>query len=462
MCSPAPISVVGWSIHLTMACELAAIRPTISTVRQSLAAHGLAEEEQIACELALVEACNNAVLYATPAGQKKPVAIDLLINASRLELQVTDHTREFDWPTRLELPQPEAEHGRGLFIIQSLMEEVCYLRGRDENRLILRKWLHSYPDRPPSGGVEELKQTQEKLALTEQVINSMARELYSQVTSSRVRQQEVDQRLLAHELEIARKIQHSLLPKTFPSISGFELGGFCLTARQVGGDFFDVLSLSPDLALLVVADVMGKGVPAALFAATLRTLVRTTAQWTRRPARLLRRINGLMFHDLSGVDMFITAQLVLADARVGRLVVANAGHCPLLLTHGQGEIEAIAPEGMPLGIVEKAEFEEEIVPLSASSCALLYTDGLVEARNPSGDLFGNERLCRWLQQSAGKRAGALIESLQAELNRFQGNVSCADDQTLLLLAAESRVSREPETALPTVVFNPAQPTHASL
>src|SRR5205823_14500765 len=124
----------------------------------------------------------------------------------------------------------------------------------------------------------ELKNTQEKLALTEQVINSMARELYTQIVSARAQQEEVDGRLLAHELEIARKIQHSLLPKTFPALPGFGLSGVCLSARQVGGDFYDVLPISSDTVLLVVADVMGKGVPAALFAATLRTLLRTRSE----------------------------------------------------------------------------------------------------------------------------------------------------------------------------------------
>src|SRR6185503_15833404 len=126
--------------------------------------------------------------------------------------------------------------------------------------------------------------------------------------------------------EIARNIQQSLLPKAFPALSGYELAGFCRSARQVGGDFYDVLPLGEDLVLLVVADVMGKGVPAALFAATLRTLVRTTAEWTQRPSELLARINRLMFDELSSVDMFITAQLVLVDTRQKQLTVAAAGH----------------------------------------------------------------------------------------------------------------------------------------
>ena len=142
-----------------------------------------------------------------------------------------------------------------------------------------------------------------------------------------------DHRLLAHELEIARGIQQSLLPRTFPKLRGFEISGFCLSARQVGGDFYDVIAPEPGKALLVVADVMGKGIPAALFGATLHTLIRAAVESTFQPAALLKRVNRLIFDDLSRVDMFITASVALVDTFEETISVANAGHCPLLLKH---------------------------------------------------------------------------------------------------------------------------------
>src|SRR5437016_5163851 len=114
-----------------------------------------------------------------------------------------------------------------------------------------------------------------------------------------------------NELEIARKIQESLLPKSFPTLPGFSLSGYCRTARHVGGDFYDVIALPGKSALLVMADVMGKGVPAALFAAILRTLIRTGAELAVRPLDLLARLNRQMYEELSGVDMFITVQVAL-------------------------------------------------------------------------------------------------------------------------------------------------------
>src|SRR5690349_4433642 len=154
---------------------------------------------------------------------------------------------------------------------------------------------------------------------------------------------------LANELAIARAIQASLLPKEFPKLPGFGLAGYCQSARQVGGDFYDVLPLSDTRALLVVADVMGKGVPAALFAASLRVLVRSLVERKLRPHELLRRINRQMYEELSSVDMFITAQFVEIDTACRVLRVANAGHCPLLASDGCGPTQVIAPDGLPLG-----------------------------------------------------------------------------------------------------------------
>jgi serine phosphatase RsbU (regulator of sigma subunit) len=260
-----------------------------------------------------------------------------------------------------------------------------------------------------------------------------------QIVNTRLQHEQIESRLLGHELDIARKIQQSLLPKTFPSLPGFGLAGFCLSARQVGGDFYDVLPISEDRALLVVADVMGKGVPAAMFAATLRTLIRTTAEWTCRPAEMLSRINRLMFDELSGVDMFITATVALLEASERRLLLANAGHCQMLLADKTGRIRTISPEGMPLGIVPALHFEEEIISLENFRCALLYTDGIIESRNTHGDFFGEERLKEWFAQNAAQsgKAAQLSNDFLARLNSFQGSVSPSDDQTFLILSDES-------------------------
>ena len=337
------------------------------------------------------------------------------------------------------------------------MDHAFYLRGPAENRLVMRKEFSVYaheaqtdenqtlakPSNGSTSGSKPMLEAEYKLALREQVLTTMAQELCVQVVNSKLEKEKLDNRLLARELDIARNIQQSLLPKTFPDLPGFGLSGFCLSARQVGGDFYDVLPLSNQCVLLVVADVMGKGVPAALFAATLRTLIRTTVDWTRRPSELLGRINQQMFDELSGVDMFITAQLALVDLANQRLVVANAGHCPLFMTNLEGETISVSPEGMPLGIVPQMNFVDQVLRLENIHSVLLYTDGLTEARNPEGEWFGRERLLKWLGQPTNRlhSASELSEGFLKELDAFQCCAPIKDDQTFLILAAENGVEK---------------------
>jgi serine phosphatase RsbU (regulator of sigma subunit) len=253
------------------------------------------------------------------------------------------------------------------------------------------------------------------------------------------RHPQLERELLEDELELARRIQQSLLPNTFPSLPGFGLAAFCRSARRMSGDYYDVLPLSEEIVLLIVADVMGKGMPAALFAATLRTLVRTLSESISRPSELLASMNRLMFEELSKVDMFITVQVAVADFSRLQLTVASAGHCPFLVADRFGSVNAITPEGIPLGILSDAVFGEEIVPLNDMGGAMLYTDGLTETLNLEGELFGQERLERWLSKNArpGQNATLLQQRFISELNRFQCGSTPFDDQTFLLLVSES-------------------------
>jgi serine phosphatase RsbU (regulator of sigma subunit)/anti-sigma regulatory factor (Ser/Thr protein kinase) len=436
---------IGRSFGVCVPIDLAVVRPKVLEVRSFLVQHHVSEQDVAACELALTEACNNAILYSLDGS--KLAGIELVCQDHLVELQVIDHTPGLEWPTHAALPNDDAEHGRGLFIIQSVMDETLYLRSPRENRLVMRKKLKPLAERqghesPQPGEVEQ------HLALSKQVLNSMANELCQQVIQARLHQEEMDSRLVAHELEIARKIQQSLLPRIFPSLPGFSLSGFCLSARQVGGDFYDLILLPNDCLLLAVADVMGKGVPAALFAATLRTLLRTATEWTQHPAELLGRINRLMYEELTGVDMFITAQLAVADPHKGLLQVASAGHNPLLYVSPDGRAKAVSPDGMPLGILPDVRFAEEMIPLKDIKAALLFTDGLTEARNAQGELFGHQRLADWLVRNCQRprTAKQLADNFLGELARFQDQTSLKDDQTFLMLAQDLKPAPVPLTA----------------
>jgi serine phosphatase RsbU (regulator of sigma subunit) len=269
------------------------------------------------------------------------------------------------------------------------------------------------------------------------VVHTFADFLGIQIANARFQEEQVHARLVSRELEIAKNIQRSLLPKSLPSVPGYGLAGYCESAQEVSGDFYDVLKFDDHSLLLIVADVMGKGLPAAMFAAILRSLLRAAPEWTNRPGQLLGRVNRLLFKELSGVDMFITAQLVFVDTLERRMIAASAGHCPMLLADGPGQgVRVVAPEGMPLGIAPDTTFHPEEEELSCSSRLLLYTDGLTEARNADGEFFGQERLVSWFQSVSRlpRSAAAMKADLAAELVKFQGVNPLQDDQTFLIMA----------------------------
>jgi serine phosphatase RsbU (regulator of sigma subunit) len=273
-------------------------------------------------------------------------------------------------------------------------------------------------------------------AVQANVVHTFSDFLAIQIVNSRFTEEQVRNRLVSRELEIAKTIQRSLLPKTIPRLSGYGLAGFCESAHQVGGDFYDVIKINDDALLLIIADVMGKGIPAAMFAAILRSLLRAVPEWMNQPAALLARVNRLLFEELSGVDMFITAQLVYVDSRNRRITAASAGHCPVLLSQdAEGNVKSISPEGLPLGILPDVSFSNHTETLARNARVLLYTDGLTEARNSAGEFFGQDRLIKWFKRSAQLRKGAeeLKDDLAAELLSFQCSSTLNDDQTFLIM-----------------------------
>lgn len=588
------------NLKLSLSCNLAEVRTAVQAVHGFLLEQGWKENDLMSFNLALVEACNNAVKYADAAGRMQTIGLETISEPGQVEFRVHDHTPGFEWPARIELPDPESECGRGLFLITSLMDYAAYFRGPGENILVMRKTRSSPELTGIAGGAESLENYARKLVENERVIGEMVEELSScyeslsaifrystehgktgnlkdfahrlltdllqiisaewfilrlvpkgeprlvifsaseplleleplsfpgqggtahsmeieaaltrqrvwfdsnrpmpadgplievkpdsaglvhpillggqlmgtlvlgkpafknslpdqsslaftaghtnvintftdflaiQIANARFQEEQFHRRLVTHELEIANNIQRSLLLKTLPQLPGFSLAAFCRSAHEVGGDFYDVLKVNEHSFLLVIADVMGKGIPAAMFAAILRTLLRAAPEFTNQPAALLTRVNRLLFPELSGVDMFITAQLAFVDARARKIVTASAGHCPLALASPEG-VKTFSPEGMPLGILPDTSFQDETLDIPQNGRVLLYTDGLTEALDSKGEYFGQQRLLTWLQETlpAHQTAEQLKDALAAELARYQSNTVLNDDQTFLIMA----------------------------
>jgi len=256
-----------------------------------------------------------------------------------------------------------------------------------------------------------------------------------QIVNARLLEERTAAKVTRRELEIAADIQRSLLPAQLPACPPFTLAAACQSALQIGGDFYDVIPAGNHAALLVIADVMGKGVPAALFAAVLRSTIRSMRHLFTQPGELLSAVNKTLFPDLSRVDMFITAKLVYLDPQRGGMISASAGHCPLIFCGtGQEKITPVQP-GFPLGIEPGTVYRQTVTALPPGGAALLHTDGLNEARNAAGQQFGESQLRQHFTEAVAQTrdADSAKEFLLRRLADFRGQAPLADDQTLILI-----------------------------
>jgi sigma-B regulation protein RsbU (phosphoserine phosphatase) len=194
------------------------------------------------------------------------------------------------------------------------------------------------------------------------------------------------------QLEIAKGIQQSFLPESTPEIEGIDLAAVNLPAWEVGGDFYDFIPITEDKWGLAIADVSGKGVPAALFMALSRTLIRASTARNPTVANAIRQANELILED-SKSSMFVTLFYAIVDSKKMNLTYVNAGHNPpLLLRETSGEIILLKAKGIALGVIEDVKLQEVEIELNSGDIIVLYTDGVTEAINEKEEQFGQERL----------------------------------------------------------------------
>jgi len=260
-----------------------------------------------------------------------------------------------------------------------------------------------------------------------------------ELTQERLEQEIRERERVEQELRVARSIQQASLPKQVPELEGWEISPHYRPAREVGGDFYDFLELANGHLGLVVGDATGKGVPAALVMASARSMLRAVAQASESPGEVLRRANDPLATDIPP-NMFITCFYGILDPKSGSLSYANAGHNLPYLRHSGGDAEELRARGMPLGLMPGMSYEEKETILEAGEAALFYSDGLVEAHDPEGEMFGFPRLRTLVAEHAAEER-SLGDFLLEELYSFVGEGwEQEDDITLLTLRRSASLS----------------------
>jgi len=248
--------------------------------------------------------------------------------------------------------------------------------------------------------------------------------------ASRRRQLQAEER----EREDVEAVQRGFLPKQIPQMRGFEISGAWLPARNVGGDYFDVHAFNQKTLAMSIADVAGKGIPAALLMSNLQAALKATASEQASPEELCSKVNRIICDNIPS-DRFITAFYGLLDSTSNRLVFTNAGHNSPILARLDGTCLRLGEGGVPLGLFPDWKYERGEVELTAGDRLVLFTDGVTEVSGASGEEFGEERLAKVLLENRHLSAGALQESILAEVAKFSGG-RFEDDATLVVVAVK--------------------------
>jgi sigma-B regulation protein RsbU (phosphoserine phosphatase) len=242
----------------------------------------------------------------------------------------------------------------------------------------------------------------------------------------------VEKNRMEKELEITYRMQQSLLPETFPEMKGCSIAATSVPALEVGGDIYDYMRLGRERFALYVADVSGKGVPASLFMAMCRSVVRVMGG-RMPPAKVLAEANRHIHAD-SKSGMFVTMFYVLCDKRQRTLRYASAGHERMYLVRSGGKrVTFLKTRGIPLGVLPDARYREAVARFSEGDVLVLVTDGVLDARNVAGEAFGEERLLSVVQQTARGEPSDIVDEIRRALSDFTGEAPQFDDLTLVVV-----------------------------
>ncbi len=265
-----------------------------------------------------------------------------------------------------------------------------------------------------------------------EIITGIAQQAALAIQNDLLQKEMVVRERLETEVQLARQIQQTFIPEFLPQFEDWELAARWKTARQVGGDFYDVFDLPGKRLGLFIADVADKGVPAALFMALTRTLVRAAVTELETPAMAMERVNDLLIPD-TRQGMFVTAVYAVLDMDKNELTYVNAGHNPPLWVRHDGNIERLTRTAIALGVVTGGGVNQRTIKFESGDKLLLYTDGLTESFDAEGEFYGEERLLESINSNTFDTASDLLDVVEKSLLNFAKDVPPADDLTMLVL-----------------------------
>lgn len=249
----------------------------------------------------------------------------------------------------------------------------------------------------------------------------------------------VEQERMQKEMQVAQEIQHALLPRKFPDVEGYDISTVYRAAKDVGGDYFDFVKIDDNILGVIVADVSGKGVPGSLVMTMIRTALRLESRENYSPTDILARVNRFVTDDVKR-GMFITIFFITLDSAKRTISYASAGHNPMILFRKESNsCYFLNTRGMPLGIAlpDGVNFEESLdydtVKLKKDDMLLVYTDGITEAMNKTGDQYGNDRLIEFIKEHSELPPEEFTAKLDIDLQKFTGGAPQNDDITLVVI-----------------------------
>lgn len=339
----------------------------------------------------------------------------------------------------------EGETGCELFVILEGIVSIT-VQGREVNKLGLGELFGEMTlvdDQPRSASAK---------AITDCSLIPLDRERFTRmvgqwpelavhvmsVTSTRLRtfmEEELKRQRLEEELKIGRQMQFNLLPEECPTIDGWDLAATYRPAREVGGDLYDFIIQDDGASQFhfVIADVTGKGVPAALFMASARTAFRAESQNSRSPGNILSRTNQLLFRDVKS-PLFLSAFFAIFDTESGQVSFANGGHePPFWYQYESDSLVRVPGAGMLLGAFEGIRYEDQQIELGSGDFLVFFTDGVTEARNKVGAFYGEEMLGNVIDSFVGGSAFNLLHLILQDIALFAGDTAAADDLTLIVI-----------------------------